>query len=159
MDLLAQEMIPGPETKIESYHCYVDEKGTVVGEYTGRKIRTYPEALGHSTALTITNADDVAKLGRELVAKLNFSGVAKFDFKRAPDGRLHLLEVNPRYNLWHYVGAVAGVNLPALVYGDLLGLPRPAPKRARAGASWCNITRDRLAAGKAACRCPSGGPG
>src|SRR4051794_40232999 len=83
MDLLAQEMIPGPETKIESYHCYVDEKGTVVGEYTGRKIRTYPEALGHSTALTITNADDVAELGRELVAKLNFSGVAKFDFKRA----------------------------------------------------------------------------
>ena len=99
------------------------------------------------------------KLGRELVAKLNFSGVAKFDFKRAPDGGLHLLEVNPRYNLWHYVGAVAGVNLPALVYGDLLDLPRPALKRARAGASWCNITRDRLPRGKAACRCPSGGPG
>ena len=146
MDLLAQEMIPGPETKIESYHCYVDRQGVVVGEYTGRKIRTYPEALGHSTALTITDAPDVAKLGRELVAKLNFSGVAKFDFKRAPDDSLHLLEVNPRYNLWHYVGAVAGVNLPALVHGDLTGTARPAPRRARAGASWCNITRDRLAA-------------
>jgi predicted ATP-grasp superfamily ATP-dependent carboligase len=146
MDLLAQEMIPGPETKIESYHCYVDRQGVVVGEYTGRKIRTYPEALGHSTALTITDAPDVAELGRELVAKLNFSGVAKFDFKRAPDDSLHLLEVNPRYNLWHYVGAVAGVNLPALVHGDLTGSARPAPRRARAGASWCNITRDRLAA-------------
>jgi predicted ATP-grasp superfamily ATP-dependent carboligase len=146
MDLLAQEMIPGPETKIESYHCYVDRQGVVVGEYTGRKIRTYPEALGHSTALTITDAPDVAELGRDLVAKLNFSGVAKFDFKRAPDDSLHLLEVNPRYNLWHYVGAVAGVNLPALVHGDLTGLPRPAPRSAKAGASWCNITRDRLAA-------------
>ncbi len=159
MDLLAQEMIPGPETKIESYHCYVDEKGTVVGEYTGRKIRTYPEALGHSTALTITNADDVAKLGRELVAKLNFSGVAKFDFKRAPDGQLHLLEVNPRYNLWHYVGAVAGVNLPALVYGDLLGLPgrrRSGPGPARPGAT---SPATAWPPGKAACRCPSGGPG
>lgn len=146
MDVLAQEMIPGPETRIESYHCYVDPQGTVVGEYTGRKIRTYPEALGHSTALTITDAADVAELGRALVAKLNFSGVAKFDFKRAPDGSLHLLEVNPRYSLWHYVGAVAGVNLPALVYGDLTGLPRPSPGQARAGASWCNISRDRLAA-------------
>jgi predicted ATP-grasp superfamily ATP-dependent carboligase len=146
MDLLAQEMIPGPETKIESYHCYVDRQGVVVGEYTGRKIRTYPEALGHSTALTITDAPDVAELGRELVARLNFIGVAKFDFKRAPDDTLHLLEVNPRYNLWHYVGAVAGVNLPALVHGDLTGSARPAPRRARAGASWCNITRDRLAA-------------
>jgi D-aspartate ligase len=146
MDLLAQEMIPGPETKIESYHCYVDRQGMVVGEYTGRKIRTYPEALGHSTALTITDAPDVAELGRQLVARLNFSGVAKFDFKRAPDDSLHLLEVNPRYNLWHYVGADAGVNLPALVHGDLTGSARPAPRRARAGASWCNITRDRLAA-------------
>ena len=146
MDLLAQEMIPGPENRIESYHCYVDQQGVIVGEYTGRKIRTYPETLGHSTALTITDAADIVDLGRSLVAKLNFSGVAKFDFKRAPDGSLHLLEVNPRYNLWHYVGAVAGVNLPALVYGDLLGLPRPTPSKARAGASWCNITRDRLAA-------------
>lgn len=146
MDLLAQEMVPGPETKIESYHCYVDPHGTVIGEYSGRKIRTYPRDLGHSTALTITDAPDVIELGRELVAKLNFSGVAKFDFKRAPDGSLHLLEVNPRYNLWHYVGAVAGVNLPALVHGDLTGLPRPDPVKARAGASWCNITRDRQAA-------------
>ncbi|QQP92053.1 ATP-grasp domain-containing protein [Skermanella sp. TT6] len=146
MDLLAQEMIPGPETRIESYHCYVDGAGSVVGEYTGRKIRTYPEALGHSTALTITDEADVRTLGREMVDKLALTGVAKFDFKRAPDGTLHLLEVNPRFNLWHYVGAVAGVNLPALVYGDLLGLRRSPVPRARAGASWCNITRDKLAA-------------
>src|SRR5215470_19812901 len=39
------------------------------------------------------------------------TGVAKPDFKRAPDGRLLLLEINPRFNLWHHLGAVAGVNL------------------------------------------------
>jgi D-aspartate ligase len=146
LDLLAQEMIPGPETRIESYHVYADRDGAIVGEFTGRKIRTYPKAYGHSTALTITDAPDVADLGRELVGRLGLRGVAKFDFKRGPDGRLHLLEVNPRFNLWHYVGAVAGVNLPGLIHADLAGLPRPAPRRARAGACWCNITRDRLAA-------------
>lgn len=146
LDLLVQEMIPGPETRIESYHVYVDERGGVAGEFTGAKIRTYPLAYGHSTALTITDAPDVAALGRSLTERLGLRGVAKFDFKRAPDGALHLLEVNPRFNLWHHLGAVAGVNLPALVHADRLGLPRPAVGKARAGARWCHITKDRLAA-------------
>ena len=146
LDLLVQEMIPGPETRIESYHVYVDERGAVAGEFTGAKIRTYPLAYGHSTALTITDAPDVAALGRSLTERLELRGVAKFDFKRAPDGALHLLEVNPRFSLWHHLGAVAGVNLPALVHADLLGLPRPAVGKARAGTRWCHITKDRLAA-------------
>ena len=146
LDVLAQEMIPGPETRIESYHVYVDPQGAVAGEFTGRKIRTYPLDYGHSTALTITDAPDVAALGRKMVEVLGLTGVAKFDFKRAPDGTLHLLEVNPRFNLWHHLGAVAGVNLPALVYADALGLPRPAVGKARAGACWCSMTKDLKAA-------------
>ena len=74
------------------------------------------------------------------------TGVAKPDFKRAPDGRLLLLEINPRFNLWHHLGAVAGVNLPALVYADLVGLPRPATRPARAGARWGSIWNDFPAA-------------
>ena len=146
LDVLAQEMIPGPESRIESYHVYVDRGGGIAGEFTGRKIRTYPLDYGHSTALTITDEPDVAALGRALVERLDLRGVAKFDFKRGPDRRLHLLEVNPRFNLWHHLGAVAGVNLPALVYADAVGLPRPAAAKARAGACWCHITKDRLAA-------------
>jgi predicted ATP-grasp superfamily ATP-dependent carboligase len=136
---LAQEEIPGPESAIESYHVYVDRFGMIAGEFTGAKIRTYPLACGHSTALTITAAEDVAALGRMIVRKLNLSGVAKLDFKRAPDGRLHLLEVNPRFNLWHHLGAVAGVNIPALVYADLTARPRPKVSPARVGARWCSL--------------------
>lgn len=150
IDLLAQELIPGPETRIESHHVYIDAGGAVAGEFTGRKIRTYPVDYGHSTALTVTDIDgegaDVAALGREIAARIGLSGVAKFDFKRDPAGRLHLLEINPRFNLWHHLGAVAGVNLPAIVHADLTGRPRPAPAKARPGACWCHISKDRLAA-------------
>ncbi|MCG5242661.1 ATP-grasp domain-containing protein [Azospirillum doebereinerae] len=153
IDLLAQELIPGPETRIESYHVYIDADGAVAGEFTGRKIRTYPADYGHSTALTITDSQgegaDVAALGRDLSARMGLRGVAKFDFKRAPDGGLHLLEVNPRFNLWHHLGAVAGVNLPAIVHADLTGAPRPAPAVARPGACWCHISKDRMAAREA----------
>lgn len=144
--VLAQEIIAGPETAIESYHVYVDAQGRTVGEFTGKKIRTHPQAFGDSTALITTDASDVAELGRDLVRKLDLRGVAKFDFKRAPDGRLYMLEVNPRFTLWHHLAAVAGVNIPALVYADLVGLPRPAADRARAGVRWCKLWRDRAAA-------------
>jgi len=146
VEILAQELIPGPETCIESYHVYVDADGQIFGEFTGRKIRTYPLEYGDSTALMTTDQADLAALGRELVERLKLRGVAKFDFKRAPDGRLYLLEVNPRFNLWHHLGALAGVNLPALVYGDVLGRPKPQVNQARPGLRWCRAWQDVLAA-------------
>lgn len=146
MDLLVQEMIPGPESCIESYHVYVDHQGEIAGEFTGRKIRTYPPSCGHSTALQTTDAEDVAVLGRALVRKLDLHGVAKFDFKRDPDGVLHLLEVNPRFNLWHVLGARAGVNIPAIVYADLTGQSRPPSAKARPGVRWCTLPSDLFAA-------------
>ncbi len=145
-DIIAQEQIPGPESRIESYHVYVDERGDVAGSFTGRKIRTFPEHHGHSTAVEITAQPDVAALGQEILDALRFRGVAKVDFKRAPDGRLHLLEINGRFNLWHLPGALAGVNLPALVYADLTGRPRPAASPARPGVTWCRPLRDVRAA-------------
>ena len=144
--VLLQQLIPGPETCIESYHVYVDEHGETVGEFTGRKIRTWPPAYGDSTALVITDSPEVTTLGRDLVRRLGLRGVAKFDFKRAPDGRLYLLEVNPRFTLWHHLGARAGVNIPALVYADLAGLPRPRVQKARAGVRWCKPWGDVAAA-------------
>jgi predicted ATP-grasp superfamily ATP-dependent carboligase len=141
-----QELVPGPETLIESYHVYVDEDGAVVGDFTGKKIRTYPEHNGYSTALVLTDAPDLMELGRDIVSRIGLGGVAKFDFKRHPDdGRLYLLEVNPRFNLWHHPGAVAGVNIPELVYRDLVGLPRPPAATARVGVRWVSPWRDAQA--------------
>jgi len=145
-DLLAQELVPGPESRVESYHVYADQDGTIVGEFTGRKIRTWPTSYGHSSALVTTDAADVRALGRDLVQAVNLRGVAKLDFKRDPEGRLRLLEINPRFNLWHHLGAVAGVNLPALVYGDMVGLPRPRVELPRAGVHWCRVWEDLPAA-------------
>lgn len=145
VDVVLQELIPGPETRIESYHAYVDEAGVIAGEFTGRKIRTYPRELGYSTAVEITAAPDVAELGREVLRSIGLHGVAKLDFKRDPQGALHLLEINPRFNLWHHPAALAGVNLPALTFADAVGLPRAAPGVARAGVRWCHVARDARA--------------
>jgi D-aspartate ligase len=145
-DLLAQQLIAGPESSIESYHVYVDEAGAVAGAFTGRKIRTFPLEYGRSTAVEIVTLPDVDELGRDIVARLGLTGVAKLDFKRDMVGRLHLLEINPRFNLWHYPGAVAGINLPALVYADLTGSERPAVAEHPQQLAWVDPLQDLRAA-------------
>jgi D-aspartate ligase len=64
-------------------------------------------------------------------------------------GHLRLLEINPRFTLWHHPAALAGVNIPALVYADLTGASRPAPVRLRAGLRWCRPWKDFPAAREA----------
>jgi predicted ATP-grasp superfamily ATP-dependent carboligase len=136
--VLLQQLVEGPETRIESYHCYVDAGGGLVADFTGRKIRTRPVEFGRTTAATITDTADVRELGRRIVGRLGLCGVAKLDFKRDDDGRLWLLEVNPRYTLWLHPGARAGVNIPAMVWADLTGRPRPPAGPIRPGVSWCS---------------------
>ena len=145
IDVLAQELVPGGEERIESYHAYVDASGAIAGEFTGRKIRTLPREFGVSTALTTTSEETVRQAGRDALERIGYRGVAKVDFKRAPDRRLYLLEVNPRLSLWAHLGAVAGVNLPALVYRDLTGCPVDGGGTARAGLRWCELRGDAAA--------------
>ena len=146
IDVLAQQLIGGPESHIESFHVYVDASGSIAGEFTGRKIRTFPRDYGQSTAVEVVPLRDVAALGRDVVARLGLTGVAKLDFKRDDRGRLHLLEINPRFNLWHHAGAVAGVNLPALVYADLTGRERPPAAQSPRSVRWCDPLQDLRAA-------------
>jgi predicted ATP-grasp superfamily ATP-dependent carboligase len=137
-DFILQPLIEGGEEQILSYHAYVSDAG-VVADFTGRKVRTVPRAYGFSTYVQITEDEHVRAIGRDVVTWLGFRGVIKLDFKEdARDGRLYLLEANPRFNLWHHPGAVAGVNLPALVYEDLVspGSAQPDAHRARAGVRW-----------------------
>jgi predicted ATP-grasp superfamily ATP-dependent carboligase len=145
-ELLAQQLVRGPESRIESFHVYVDASGAVAGQFTGRKIRTFPRDYGHSTAVEVVWLPDVAELGREVVARLSLRGVAKLDFKRDDVGGLHLLEINPRFNLWHHPGAVAGVNLPAMVYADLTGRARPRAEQPPRHVAWCDPLQDLRAA-------------
>ena len=68
----------------------------------------------------------VAALGRRIIARAQLRGPVKLDLKRDPTtDRFHLLEINARFNLWHHLGAAAGINLPRIAYDDLTGFPHP----------------------------------
>jgi predicted ATP-grasp superfamily ATP-dependent carboligase len=145
IEAVAQEVVEGPESRIASYHLYRAPDGEVLGEFTGRKLRTRPAAMGYSTAVVITDDPQVRALGRDAVERLGLVGPAKLDFKRDAAGRPRLLEVNARFTLWAHPGALAGVNLAAIAHDDLTGAPRRPASVARAGVRWCDVVQDAAA--------------
>jgi D-aspartate ligase len=129
-DLLIQEYIPGDDRQIWSFHGFCDESSRLLDWFIGRKIRTYPALTGVSTYLELAHDAELAELGPRIAAALELKGVFKIDLKRDPrTGRLRILEVNARYNLWHYLGAANGLNLPLTAYEYLMFGKRPAAPR------------------------------
>jgi D-aspartate ligase len=142
-DYVVQEYIPGGEAQVYSFHAYLDAERRSLGHYVGRKIRTYPRSAGVSTYLELVDEPELAQVGFQVLARLGITGVVKLDFKRDPrTGRFYLLEVNPRFSLWNYLGAASGVNLPLLAYRDLAGLPAVPAPRAKIGVRWLSLADD-----------------
>lgn len=125
--LTFQEYVPGDDRQLWSFHGFADEGGSLLAGFVGRKLRTFPALTGLSSYLELAHDDEVAALGRSIVARVPLRGPFKIDFKRcAATGRLMVLEVNARFTLWHHLGAANGVNLPQVAYDYLVRGARPA---------------------------------
>jgi len=143
-DLIVQEYIGGDDRSLWSFHGFADESGELVEWFVGRKIRTYPALTGMSSYLELERDDELVALARGIVARVPLKGPFKMDFKRDPDtGRLALLEINARYNLWHYVGAKNGANIPLAAYNYLAhGQRTPQPARYGTAYRWACMRLD-----------------
>jgi len=118
--LLFQEFIPGDDEQLWSYHGFADEDGEVISSFVGRKIRTYPPITGESAYIEMVCDPGLSAFGKMMAARIPLRGPFKIDFKKDPrDGRLLVLEINARHTLWHYLGAVNGVNVARAGYDYL----------------------------------------
>jgi predicted ATP-grasp superfamily ATP-dependent carboligase len=102
-------------------------EGEVIAEVHAEALRTWPTGCGAVTyAQTIEPDADLAVRARALMARLGWSGVFNLQFIDGDDG-LFLTEVNPRLFTSLGLAVAAGVNLPAIWVGALLGRP-PEPR-------------------------------
>lgn len=142
-ELIFQEYVPGGDDALWSFHGFADERSELLACFTGRKIRTCPPLTGESAYVELVHDEALESWGRALVARAGLKGPLKLDVKRhAVTGRFYLLEVNARFNLWHYLGAAAGVNVPRIAYDYLLEGRRPAAARPRNGYRWLSLALD-----------------
>lgn len=126
LPMLLTEVIPGPDDQYRSYYTYIDELGEPLLHFTKRKLRQYPTRFGlGSYHLTEWNAE-VARLGLQFARAAGLRGLVNVEFKHdARDGRLQLIECNPRFTEANEQVRGAGIDLALLAYNKRLGLPLP----------------------------------
>jgi D-aspartate ligase len=145
--LTCQPYVAGGDSCNWSYHGFADEKSQVIEWFVGRKLRTDPPDNGESAYIELAENEELRALGEQLAARMQLKGIFKMDLKRdAATGDWFLLEVNARFNLWHYVGAANGVNLMRTAYDFLLdGTRAAASAPRRTDIRWLSLQLDRRA--------------
>jgi predicted ATP-grasp superfamily ATP-dependent carboligase len=141
--LAFQQYIPGGDADLWSYHGFADGRGEVLAAFVGRKVRTFPTLTGESAFIEMARDESLSELGRDVARRCPLRGVFKMDFKRDPrDGRWYLLEINARYNLWHYMAARNGINLMAAAYDHLVDRKPPVAKEYATRYRWLSLELD-----------------
>jgi D-aspartate ligase len=141
--LLLQEYVAGDDRQLWSFHGYADENGELLAWFVGRKLRTYPLLTGQSAFLEMVHDRAFAEVGREAAARVPLRGVFKIDFKQdAASGAWRVLEVNARFNLWHYLAARNGLNLPRIAYDYVVYNEKPSIGGYGTAYRWLSLRHD-----------------
>jgi len=88
--------------------------GILIDSMMHQRIRENPITGGPSTFAKTIYKSDLAYAGKTLLDKLNWHGVAMVEFKRNTEGRLFLMEINPKFWGSLDLAISAGVNFPLL---------------------------------------------
>jgi len=141
---LVQEIVPGPDSQIMLFCAYLDGDGAAHQVFTARKLRQYPPGFG-SASLVISEWDpEMAETSLQLLRAIGYRGIAATEFKRDPrDGKLKVIESNPRPSLWFSVAEAAGKRPTLAAYCDMAGYPMPRELPQKDGVLWRYGLKDR----------------
>lgn len=130
--LLLQERIRGHG--IGFFACY--DRGRLVATFAHRRLREKPATGGVSVlSESIPVPPRALDLGRRLLERLDWHGVAMVEFKEDErDGSLRLMEINARFWGSLQLAIHAGVDFPVILAGMAGGTPPANPPEYRSGA-------------------------
>jgi len=118
--MLAQEFIPGDETRGVNYNAYRTDEGTMV-EFTSAKIRLAVPDFGAPCVVVSRHIPELAEPANRLLDGLGYRGFACTEFKKDErDGVYKLMEVNARHNRSAMLAIRCGLNFPYIEYDHLV---------------------------------------
>jgi len=134
VEVMLTEVIPGPESAFCSYYSYLDADGAPLFHFTRHKLRQFPVDFGVASYATNDRQPEAQELGLRFFQGAGLRGLGNVEFKRDDrDGRLKLIECNPRFTAADRHLRLCGLDLPLFVYNRLLGRPLPAMETLRHG--------------------------
>jgi predicted ATP-grasp superfamily ATP-dependent carboligase len=121
-EALVQEFVPGEDCDIVVCCGYMDERGELLGHFTGRKLRQDPPLVGTGCAVEADEIIAIVEPTKRLLRAFRYSGMAEVEYKYdRSSGIYYLIEINPRHWDQHELGRLVGVNLSLIAYRHLTG--------------------------------------
>lgn len=141
--VILQEIIEGPDTNHFKYNTYISVDGSIAGEFALQKIRQNPPHFGVGAVVQSLQYPELFEIGRKLFAGIDFRGIGSAEFKKDErDGKLKLIEINPRYWQQNYLATYCGVNFPYYNYADLTGASFKVNTVYKTNVKWINRQLD-----------------
>jgi predicted ATP-grasp superfamily ATP-dependent carboligase len=143
-DIIIQEIIPGGPENLYSFGSFF-KNGEAIAYITGQRSRQIPMDFGKaSTFVELCEISKIYELAAKLLKAIDYYGLSEVEFKRDPrDGIYKLLEINPRTWKWHTIALLAGINLPYLLYCDMIeGKLKISNNKNRRDAKWIDLYTD-----------------
>jgi len=140
--LMIQELVPGGGGSQFSYTALCQD-GQPIASLTANRSRQIPMDFGRASTFVETVEDPATTAAAtRLLAALRYTGIIEVEFKRdLRDGKLKLLDINPRVWGWHSLCGFAGVDYPYLLW--LLSNGEPIPEaKAALGMRWVRMSTD-----------------
>lgn len=121
-EVLVQDLIPGGPNQLYSCSPFF-KNGRIIAYVTARRTRQHPMDFGHaSTFAESVNIPELFNVAERFLDLIGYYGIAEVEFMKDPrDGEFKLIEVNPRIWGWHTLAIAAGVDLPYILYKDMIG--------------------------------------
>lgn len=121
VEAMVQELIPGPDSAFHEYVAYWDVEHRPVAEFTYRKIRQNPPRLGVGRVGLSTRNKAIIGPARRILEAGHFVGLTEVEFKYDQrDAKYKLIEVNPRSTMQMQLPIDCGVDLPWVLYRDVV---------------------------------------
>ena len=124
---VVQEEIVGPDSAKYCYLSVYAQDGHRLGACVVQELRAYPLLYGCATLVEPVLDDEIDQVCNTFLMSVGFIGMCEIELKRdTRDGRLLLIEVNPRFSGTGDCARYTGVEVGYIHYLDLIG-QTPAP--------------------------------
>lgn len=146
LKIIVSEIIPGPDHLQSAYFCYITRSGQILFDYTHQIVRRFPKNSGSACLTVSKHLPETKQMGKLFFHGIGFAGLGHIEFKYDQrDGKLKIIECNPRTSAAQAVVTKSGLDMPWLIYNYLLIRQIPSQTDYRGGVRRWWVILDILA--------------
>jgi D-aspartate ligase len=141
-EIMVQDFIPGGPDQLFSVGSLFKD-GEFLGKVVAKRTRQHPMDFGRATTYAETvDVPELEEIARSILGLIGYYGLSEVEFMLDPrDGRYKLLEINARPWGWHTLAIASGVDLPYMLYQDMIGETAQV-NGFRKGMKWIRLITD-----------------